>query len=583
MLIREALKLLKPVRFSKSRKVALVCSFEPLHLKTYVQAFLVQKFPDEIPEVVTFGYDQLQAGLSKTSTVFKICLTLLCLSWEDIHPSLTWRTRGHLGDLDADEVLKQGERLKRVLAEWIESRNGAETYIVIPSVDFLPLHDACSPLALGQITLAASSIMWGIAQELSTLGGRVLRLPPFDVNYRDLLYSGCPLSPECSEFIARGFIDLAFRQIQSKKAIVTDLDGTLWMGIIGEEGPSGIVCGPEGRGYPFYVFQKFLVKLKREGVLLAFCSKNNPNDVLPWFDALDMPLKLSDFAAYRCNWKPKSGNIISIAKELNIGGDALVVVDDDQAELAEIQHRVQGVSLFRIPRDGREWMRMISNLQDLFSRWRVSEEDRIRTESFTSERQKNARKGKDRREEDPDETTHELTHLCDMDLEVTLNNDAFQDPRSLELINKTNQFNLTGERFAQDQWLAWASMPGAFCLSASLRDRFGDFGTICVVTGHRNEGTTVYVRQFVLSCRAFGRGVENIVLGCLVKQGPTEWVRGAFKRTGRNEPAEQFLAGLGCDVGSGVGWRVSREILLSASQAVLKQTNARVRTAGASG
>lgn len=579
MLIRETVKLLKSVRFSESRKVALVCSFEPLHLKTYLQALLAERLPDETPEVVTFGYDQLHVGLSETSTLLKIYPTLLCLSWEDVHPNLTWRTRGDLGDLVADEVSRQGDHLKRVLTEWIESRRGAETYIAIPPIEFLPLHDACSPLAWGQTTLAASAIMWGIAQTLSALGGRILKLPSFDLSYHDLLRSGCPLLPEGSEFIARRFVDVAFRRTSRKKALVTDLDGTLWMGIIGEDGPGGVICQPEGKGYPFYVFQKFLLKLKSEGVLLAFCSKNNPDDVVPWFDALGMPLKLSDFAAYRCNWESKSDNIISICRELNIGRDAVVAVDDDRAELAEIRRHVSAVEVFTTPADVRDWKRLMEGLQEQFSTWRVNEEDRLRTASFTSGRPTSPPAGRDAQGGESGEAARQLAHLKDMNLEVALQGDAFQDPRALELINRTNQFTLTGERFAHDEWLAWASTPGAFCVSARLRDRFGDFGTICVVTGRMLPDATVYVREFVLSCRAFGRGVETIVLGDLLERSAAEWLHGPFRRTGRNEPAERFLTGLGCNVSSDVGWRVSREMVSDASRSVLEQTNAVVRTA----
>jgi len=467
--------------------------------------------------------------------------------------------------------------LKGRLVEWLQARQGAETYLAVPPIEWLPLHDACSPLALGQTALAASAIMGEIVQTLSHLGGRLLRLPPLELSYRDLLYAGCPLSLAASEAIAQTFVRLAFPATPRKKALITDLDGTLWKGIIGEDGVEGIRFGPDEDGWPFRVFQKFLAKLRSEGVLLAFCSKNNHSDVVPVLDSLKMPLRLSDFSAYRCNWESKSKNILSIAEELNIGCDAVVVIDDDQAELAEIQQRVPGISAYRTPREARDWQHLFCTLQDLFATWVVSQEDRRRADTIATNRARNAWQAMAQEEGSPAGRTDGLAHLNGMNLEVTIRCDAFCDPRSLELINKTNQFNLTGERLAQDQWLAWAATPAAFCWSARLQDRFGDFGTICVVTGQTREDGMVSVRQFVLSCRAFGRGVEAIMLGELMSWSGGKWIRGQFRATGRNEPARRFLAGLDCAVTADGEWCIDRATALKACQTVLDQAKATAR------
>ena len=574
MLIREAVTLVQSAKFSKSRKVALLGSFEPLHLKLYLQALLVQRFPEHTPEVVASGYDQLHAGLTATSSSLKTSPTLLCLSWEDIHPALSWRTRGD-GRLSESELDTAGRRVTHLLTEWIDARQGAETYVVPPSVEFLPFLDASIPAAMGRTATAVTRTMWDIVDRLSQRGGRVLRVPQAQLNYRDLLLSGHPFSPEDSELIARRFVQAAFRSIPRKKALAVDLDGTLWQGIIGEDGPGGIACRPEGAGYVFHVFQQFLLKLKREGVLLVFCSKNNPGDVLPIFDALAMPLKLADFSTYRCNWEPKSANLQAMAGELNVGCEAFVVVDDDQAELAEIRRSIPETHLFQTPREGREWLTLFAALQDLFATWSVSDEDRIRAESIANNRLRSARPpANDAQKID----RNGLAYLQDLNLEVTIQREAFQDPRSLELINKTNQFNLTGERFAQDEWLALAEAPEAFCWSARLKDRFGDFGTICVVTGQAADGL-LQIRQFVLSCRAFGRGIETIMLGELLSHYVHSMAGGAFKSTGKNEPAVKFLAALTGAVVMDGEWRVGRAAVLQAHRDVLDQTKAQTRSA----
>ena len=254
----------------------------------------------------------------------------------------------------------------------------------------------------------------------------MLNLPIATLNMRDLLGAGCPLTLEESEQAARRVVELIYRSEERRKALVVDLDGTLWHGVIGEDGPEEIAFRPEGLGFPFHVLQKFLLRLKHEGALLAFCTKNNPADVLPVFDRLEMPLSLGDFAAYRCNWESKPQNLRAIAAELNIGLDSLVCVDDNPAELAEIESVLPGVRCFRTPRTGPDWLRLFAELQHLFATWRVNEEDRARTDSFTQERSRAAATAS------AGATTERgpLRHLRGFDLELTFRDDAFDDPRS---------------------------------------------------------------------------------------------------------------------------------------------------------
>lgn len=578
MLLREAVHLLQSARYSASNTVALVCSFEPLYVATYLQAFLVQQTPTGAPRVVTFGYDQLPEALRQTATALRFSPVLLCLSWEDLHPGLSWRSRGWFGELTEAQVHAEAQQRERQLIEWMAHRVGAETYLVMPPITWLPLHDACSPLALGPIALAASSQMWRIAERLTALGVRVLRLPLGDLKYRELLQSGCPLTVEDSEAIARHLLALMEDGCKRRKAIVTDLDGTLWAGVIGEDGPEAVLCRPEGEGYPYHVFQKFLSKLQREGVLLAACSKNNPDDVLPVFDRLEMPLRLSHFVAFRCNWEAKSVNVRAIADELKISYEDMIVIEDDGAEVAELKAHLPALTVLRTPHDGDGWQALLGQLQRLCGTWRVSEEDRLRTATLAAERQRwfstttvappQAQRG----------ALGSLVHVRELKLEVVVNGDAFSDPRSLELINKTNQFNLTGQRFSQEEWLRWMETPDTFCLSARLRDRFGEFGTICVVTGSRQGEAIIRLKQFVLSCRAFGRGAETLLLGELLRDGSWEWLCGPFERTAKNEPVERWLAQGGFQVLSNGEWRVSRRAIEDQVTRVLEETQATVST-----
>ncbi|MDP3722276.1 MAG: HAD-IIIC family phosphatase, partial [Candidatus Omnitrophota bacterium] len=519
-----------------------------------------------------FGYDQLRAGLEQTATSLQASPALLCLSWEDIHPALSWRSRATLGAISVDEIERCATQLEQELIIWLTARGMAETYLVLPPAAWLPLHDACTPFALGSIGVAASGVAWALARGLVGRGIRLLRTPVTQLNYRDLLQAGCPLSVEDSRALATLFVDTAFTLLRRKKVIVTDLDGTLWAGVIGEEGAGEILCRPEGKGYPHYIFQKFLAKLKREGIWLAWCSKNNPEDALAAFEALEMPLRLEDFAAWRCNWESKAANIRSIAEELNIRSEDMVVIDDNPAELAQLQHQLPGLVCLQTPREGQGWLRLFHELQQLCGAWRISEEDRLRSDGAV----RRARLPSASSVHTADGAPAALEHLRELRLDIRLNRQAAMDPRSLELINKTNQFTLTGERLSAEDWLRWVETRGVFCISVRLRDRFGDFGTIGVVTGRKQDETLVRLKQLVVSCRAFGRGVELVILGELLHWGAWDWLQGPYVDTGKNVPARRFLASLGCQMEPGGEWQVSRRAVEEALTKVLLETEASV-------
>ena len=572
MLLRQALALLRSARYSDDRQLSLLCSFEPLHFKTYLQAFLAERVPGGVPRVTTWGYDQLDVGLQESSHALRVHPALLFLSWADLHPHLSWRTRGPLALPTPDELRTRADDLRARLVKWLEARAGADSYVALPPLAWLPSSDHVAPGALGPDAVSVPATLWAVVAEIARKGCRVLDLPVTTLNWRDLLGAGCPLTVEESERAARRAVDLIYPPEPRRKALVVDLDGTLWHGVIGEDGPERIAYGPEGLGFPFHVFQKFLVKLKHQGVLIAFCTKNNPEDVLSVFDRLGMPLSLGDFAAYRCNWESKTDNLRAIAGELNIGLDAVVCVDDNPAELAEIASTLPQVRGFGTPRTGPDWLQLFEALQRCFATWRGGDEDRARTASFAAERSRTTALSASAVSVEPGS----LTHLRGFDLELTVRQDAFGDPRSLELINKTNQFRLTGERWSAAEWLRKQETPGSVCLSARLRDRFGDFGTILVLVGTIGPDRCAELQEFVLSCRAFGRGVEAAALEYLCRSAGVACVSGRFIDTGKNAPAARFLRSLKCEWTDGGRWRLTRPVIEASAKDVLDETGMRV-------
>jgi FkbH-like protein len=549
MRLNEAMTIVRRATLGETSKLVLVCSFEPLHLKTYLEAHAVERLGVQAPEVVTFGFDALREAFKETSGPLKTQTALLFLNWNDLHPALSWRARGGLGPVVGQEIEEDGEGLAALLAQWLEARGGAETYVLLPPAAWFPLLDAVVPEAIGPTRRAADGVVARIAEVVGQGGGRLLAIEPQELNLRDWLSSGCPLTVDDSDAVAAGVVAAIHRRPR-KKCLVVDLDDTLWHGVIGEVGVEGIHCGDHGRGYPFFVFQKFVAKLRREGVLIAFCSKNNWSDVEPVFTGRGLPLAIADFAAYRCNWEPKSANLSAIARELNIGLEAIVYVDDSRAEIAEVTAVHPAVTAIVTPDSGAGWLALFHDLQRLFFAWSVSNEDRLRHETFAANRT--------RSEAEPLPADGSLSHLYDFGLKVTIDPNAFAADRPLELINKTNQFNLTGERISTSDWLEWRADVDAFCFSARLEDRYGDYGTIAVATGRRAEGAAE-LRQVVLSCRAFNRGVERVLLHVVCEILRVDRMAGPFVETGKNAVARKTLEELGCRWNGGGRWELHRD------------------------
>src|SRR2546427_8907502 len=157
MLLREALALLRSPRYSDTHRLCLVCSFEPLHFKTYLQAFLVERFPEAAPQVTSWGYDQLEAGLQESSRALRVHPALLFLSWGDLHPHLSWRTRGPLAMPPPGEIQERADRLRERLIGWLTARGGADSYVVVPPLAWLPLSDHVAQIGRAHVELQSQS------------------------------------------------------------------------------------------------------------------------------------------------------------------------------------------------------------------------------------------------------------------------------------------------------------------------------------------------------------------------------------------------------------------------------------------
>lgn len=343
---------------------------------------------------------------------------------------------------------------------------------------------------------------------------------------------------------------------RARKCVVVDLDNTLWGGVIGDDGLAGILIGegsPEGEA--FTGLQCYLRDLKERGVLLAVCSKNDEEIArTPFLRHPDMVLRLDDFAAFKANWQPKSENIRAIAREMDLPLDAFVFVDDNPAERDEVAQALPDVAVPDLPDDPAGFVRAL-DAQRLFEVTSLTEEDLRRTATYQARRQSR---------DALSEVTDLRSYLAS--LMMTASVGPFS-PASFErvtqLVNKTNQFNLTTPRLVLADIERLASDPGTLTRSVRLRDRFGDHGLISVLFGHI-AGHRLLLDAWLMSCRVLGRGVEGLLFNELLRTARARGLKeivGLYRPSSRNTLVNDHYARLGfARAGIAVGaerWRLS--------------------------
>jgi FkbH-like protein len=323
------------------------------------------------------------------------------------------------------------------------------------------------------------------------------------------------------------------------KALVVDLDNTLWGGVIGEDGIDGIRLGTEYPGAAYQALQRALLDLYHKGILIAICSKNNREDALEVLEKHPgMLLRPSHFAAMRINWTDKSQNLREIAEELNIGVDSLGFLDDNPIERQQVRNALPEVFVLDLPADAMMFARVVRECP-LFERLTVSTEDRQRTALYQAQRDRGQLEQSISSREDFYRSLQQEVEISPL-TKGTL-------ARIAQLTNKTNQFNLTTRRYTEQKISDLAASPGWECFSIRVRDRFGDNGLVGVAITHL-ENDTSEIDTLLLSCRVIGRTVETAFLSFLANRARAQGARllqGWFLPTKKNAPARDFYANHG--------------------------------------
>jgi len=325
----------------------------------------------------------------------------------------------------------------------------------------------------------------------------------------------------------------------SRKCIVLDLDNTLWGGIVGEDGFDGIELDQTSNGKAFVEFQKQLLSLWQQGIILAINSKNNFDDAMKVIrEHPDMILREKHFASIQINWDDKAQNIKQIAEEINIGLNSIVFFDDDKFNQERIKQEFPEVLTVDMPNDPSQYSSILTNLND-FNVLQRTEEDTKRGEMYAQQRQR-------KQFENTVSNLDQFLKQLDIKVKIKKSNE-FLIPRISQLTLKTNQFNLTTRRYQEEEIRKFSKDENFTVGCVQVLDKFGDNGVTGAYVVKKN-GTSWILDTFLLSCRIIGRGVEDAMLSHILKDAKNNGIKefkAEFIPTSKNKPAENFLSEFG--------------------------------------
>jgi FkbH-like protein len=336
-----------------------------------------------------------------------------------------------------------------------------------------------------------------------------------------------PGAPTYGDMVGRA---LAAKQGRVRKCLVLDLDNTLWGGVVGDDGIEGIVIGQgSALGEAFLAVQEYARALRHRGIILAACSKNDEDVARRAFaDHPEMVLEEGDFACFKANWDDKPSNLRAVARELNIGLDALVFVDDNPFERELVRRELPMVAVPEISADPEAIPACLADA-GYFEALVLTEEDFARSDYYNRPRLLAGAT--------PD-VTDLAAYLAELDMTLVWGRvDQVSIGRTVQLINKTNQFNLTTKRYSEPQVRAMIDDPTIACLQLRLLDRFGDNGIIAVVIGRLQDDAVLELDTWLMSCRVLGRQVEEATLNVIAAVAQSMGARallGLFRPTSKN-------------------------------------------------
>jgi FkbH-like protein len=364
---------------------------------------------------------------------------------------------------------------------------------------------------------------------------------------------------------------------ESRKVLVTDLDNTLWKGVIGEDGLDGIGVGPGSpEGEAHLHLQRYMLDLKRRGILLAVCSKNNLEDAqLPFLQHPHMALRLEDFAAFRANWEDKVVNLRAMARDLSLGLDSFVFLDDNPLEREWVRSQLPEVAIIELGSSPFHYLHQLDR-GHYFEALSLSGEDLARADQYRVEAQRESMRASSASLED---------FLQKLQLEASVETITAKNlARVTQLVNKTNQFNVTTRRYTEAQLCAITEDPQGWARAFQMSDRMGSYGLIGVLCCRSADRCGTWeIDTWLMSCRTLGRQMEKFMFDRLIEAAIERRVGrivGVYRPTAKNGLVKELYDQMGFRRSGESGDEVRYELDVPATP-VVTATHVRNLTASA--
>lgn len=433
------------------------------------------------------------------------------------------------------EVESYAQRL-----QWAVSQIGQKPLLIITLECLYDAPVNTSDRRLADAITAFNQLAWTMAAEKPNVQvidfGAFLRQYAASewIDWKFYHLSQMVLNPRLSGAFRKWFAEQErARVLKRKKCLVLDLDNTLWGGVLGEDGISGIQVDGDYPGKAYHLWQEGIRELENEGIILAICSKNNQADVEELFKVREMPLKLEDFACMRIDWNDKVANIRAIAENLNIGLDSMVFVDDNPTERELIRQQLPMVAVPEWPNQPYELPAFYQQLvREYFAVYTLTEEDKQKTEQY----RQNASRAQAQAQ-----FTNMEDFLRSLEMELTIAEATdVTIPRIAQMTQKTNQFNLTTHRYTEDDIRVMLT-DGAKIWTLAVRDKFGDNG----ITGLMIVTRQGEVDTLLMSCRVLGKGIEESFVKTVLRRLEMPVLHAKYIHTEKNSQVSDFWNRIG--------------------------------------
>ena len=520
---------------------------EPMLASLAVEAVLA----NYVLDIEVGGYGSYADELLNTDSAlakFKPELVLILLDMEEIAGRLPELCAGGGGAEVEREIEECVGRMAQLLRSY---RAGSSARMLLQGLvvpDTTSLGDVGEANLPHSLTNAVQRLNRGLAALCGSIGECVF----FDVDrlaarvgrarWRDArMFHASRLAVAAEWFgaTARGMVRTFSTMYRApRKVLCTDLDETLWGGVLGEDGPEGIATGSAFPGNCYLEYQKYLKQLSARGILLAIVSKNNEADVREAFKAraADLALGLESFVALKINWNEKTESIRELARELSLGLDSFVFVDDNAVECEAVRRQLPEVAVVEAP--AREPWRLVEVLseQAFFDAAVVTGDDLHRVDEYRAQAQ---------RAELASSMGSRDEFLASLGIACSFQS-ALDAPlaRAVQLLAKTNQFNLTTRRRTAAEVAEFAAAADGQAVVVRVRDRFGDAGVVGLALARR-QGDDCVIDSLLLSCRVIGRGIESALLAYVGEEAALAGAKrlvGEFIATKKNAPCAEFYS-----------------------------------------